>query len=444
MSCREPVQSVYEAQPSPTNWEASMRGEVTHCAFDRVISVDEMSEAFEPSLGFVDPGLSTAVHKYRLQYWTERGEGEPVLTSAALYIPETRRADPSPLLVIGHGGVGIADACAPSLEDPGGFHTDWRPLVYSYVGDGWVAIMPDNPGLGTPGTTAVFHSIDEGHTMLDATRAARKVFKEGTLSERNALIGHSAGGHAVYSAAAFAAGYGLDGTLDAAIALNPFWLPMSAWGALLSDAGGLLINTTLLSITMQFFTGHLAVYEGEESALDAFLPRKRDEAQQMLDGGCLTEVTSEERGPPSIGVHGAADLYQPEYTQEVGICGFTDTCETELAQTWRARWAADRPPPDPSIPLIQWTGAQDDFNLPTYQRCGLDRLEAQGADITACVERDSNHGNIVSRTAGWIRAHLTHVLLDGEAPEPCERLTVFDPELGCDLPIPNSTDPADP
>lgn len=80
--------------------------------------------------------------------------------------------------------------------------------------------MPDNPGLGTPSTTAVFYSIDEGHAMLDATRAARKLFKEGTLSERNALIGHSAGGHAVYSAAAFAASYGLDGTLDAAIALN--------------------------------------------------------------------------------------------------------------------------------------------------------------------------------------------------------------------------------
>ncbi len=50
-SCREPVESVYEGQSAPNDWTPAMRGDVAHCAFDRVISVDEMSEAFQSSLG---------------------------------------------------------------------------------------------------------------------------------------------------------------------------------------------------------------------------------------------------------------------------------------------------------------------------------------------------------------------------------------------------------
>lgn len=445
LGCDDALDSVYQGQTPPVDWGPEMRGDITQCAFERRISIDEMAEAFAVSDSFINPGLSTPVDKYRVQYWTERNEGEPVLTSAALYIPETRRADPSPLLVLGHGSVGNADQCAPSLEDPGGFNKDTRPLVYSYAGDGWVAIMPDNPGLGTPGTTAPLYSVDEGHAILDATRAARKLFNDGALTEKNALIGLSAGAHAVLSAHAFAADYGLEGSVDTVIAFSSIWLSAGIWGTLVSDAGAAFINSTLMSVTMQYFIGHLAVYEGEDAIGDAFLPEKRQEALEMLEAGCWAQVTTDEQGPPSIGVNVGADLFLPEYVDEVGFCGLRDVCETELAQTWRSRWVVDRPPPDPTIPVFYWVGGMDDFIPPGFQKCGLDRLEAQGANVTACVERDSDHSGIVSRSADWARQHLEEVLLGGDAPEPCETLDEFDPMLGCTIPIvPNSPDPADP
>jgi len=445
LACSDLLGSVYEGQAPPGNWSAAMRGDVTRCVFERVVPIEEMEEAFAVQESFIDPGLSTPVFKYRIQYWTERNEGEPVLTSASLYIPETRRADPAPLVVLGHGSVGIADQCAPSLEDSGGFNKDWRVLVYSYAADGWITIMPDNPGLGTPGTTAWLYSVDEGHAVLDATRAARKLFKSDALTDKNALIGLSSGGHAVLSAHALAAEYGFEGSLDTVVALSPIWLSAGIWGTLVSDAGALFINSTLMSVTMQYFVGHLAVYEGEESTGDAFVPEKREQALEMLEAGCWSQVTGEEQGPPSIGVELGSDLFTPEYVTEVGTCGLSDLCRTPLAEIWRERWVNDRPAPDQNIPIIHWTGALDDFIPPGFQQCGLDRLEAQGGEVTACVELQSDHSGIVPRSAEWIRQHLEEVLLGGEAPAPCESLASWDPGLECSIPIlPNSVDPSDP
>lgn len=447
LTCDDALDSVYEGLAPPANWRPEMRGDITRCAFERVVSIDEMADAFSPTIQdtFINPGLSTPVSKYRIQYWTERAEGEPVLTSAALYIPETRRADPSPVVVIGHGSVGFADQCAPSLEDPAGFNKDWRVLAYSYAGDGWISIMPDNTGLGTPGSSAWLYSVDEGHAVLDATRAARKLFHAGTLTEKNALIGLSQGAHAVLSAQALAAGYGFEGSIDTVVALSSFWFSGGVWGVLISPAGPAFLNSTLMSVTMQYFVGHLAAEEGEESALDAFRPEMRDAAIGMLEAGCWSQIAGDAQGPPSIGVNVGADLFLPEYVDEVGSCGLTDACETELAKTWRARWVADRPPPDTTIPIFFWTGGIDDFITPGFQKCGLDRLQAQGANVTACVESQSDHSGIAPRSAAWVRQHLDQVLLGGDPPEPCETLEQFDPELQCSIPvIPNSLDPNDP
>jgi hypothetical protein len=259
LPCTDALDSVYQGQTPPADWGPEMRGDITQCTFERTISIEEMAEAFTVSDSFVTPALSTPVYKYRIQYWTERNEGEPVLTSAALVEP------------------------------------------------------------------------------------------------------------------------------------------------------------TLMSVAMQFFVGHLAAYEGEDSRLDAFLPEKREEARQMPEEGCWSQITSTEEGPPSIGVTVGSDLFVPAYVEEVGNCGLTDTCETELAQTWRARWVVDRPAPNTTIPIFHWTGGMDTFISPGFQKCGLDRLEAQGGDVTACVEADGDHSGIVTKNADWVRQHLDQVFLGGDA-----------------------------
>jgi S-formylglutathione hydrolase FrmB len=427
----------------PSPWSASQRGKLVKCAFDRRVSAEEMKQHFSDE-NVPAPSISTGAYRLRVAYWTEREQGKPALTSGVLYVPETRRAEPSPLVVAGHGSVGVADKCAPSREDPGGFLRDFRTQIYTLAGDGWVVLAPDFPGLGTEGAATWMFSPDEGHAMLDATRAARELAKEGFFSGKNAIVGHSNGGHAALSAQSYAKAYGTEGSVDAVVVWAPFWLSNGAWGALISTVGNTLITPAFLAMSMMYFHGHLAAYEGEDSTTSAFLPDKAQTIGDFLEGGCWQDVARKEKGPETIGLKKGSDAFVAAYTSEVGPCGLQGTCDSDLAKAWKARWAVDRPPPDPTIPIALWHGKKDDFLTPGYEMCGIDRLTGQGADLTVCFSEGGDHSSVITLEAGWVRSYLTAKLIGGEGPGACPGLDTFDPPLACSAPIPNSTDPAEP
>ncbi len=444
-ACDDTLDAVYEGVTAPSPWAASMRGDVVRCAYDRVVTAAEMTAHFtDESL----PPLTatTDAYKFRISYWTERNEGEPVLTSASFYLPKTLKGTPPPLLVIGHGSVGVADKCAPSREDPDGFHRDFRTQLYTFIGDGWAVLAPDFPGLGTPGAATWMSSPDEGHAMLDGTRAARKLTKEGFFSDKNAIIGHSNGGHAALSAQSYAKSYGSAGTIDAVVVYAPFWLSNGAWGALVTTIGNALITPAFLSMSMQYFHGHLAAYEGEDKANDAFLPDKAEAIGTFLEGGCWQKVAHDgQDGPGALGLKKGSDAFTTDFTGEVGKCGFDGTCDGPLAAKWKERWTTDRPPPDPSIPIILWHGAKDDFLTPGFALCGVDRLQGQGADLTVCIDAEGDHSSLISSSADWVHSYLESVLLGaGDGPAPCVGVEALGADAKCSVPIPNSVDPGEP
>lgn len=442
-ACDDPIDSIYDAVEPPASWSSSMRGDIVKCAFDRKVTAEEMTAHFKDE-GLPEAPITTAAYKFRIAYFTERNAGEPVLTSASFYLPLDMRGSPTPLLVAGHGSVGLADKCAPSREDPDGFLRDFRTQIYTFVGGGFALLAPDFPGLGTPGATSWMYSVDEGHAMLDGTRAARKLAKTGLFSDKNALIGHSNGGHAALSAQSYAKDYGADGSIEAVLVFAPYWLSNGAWGALISPVGNALITPTFLSMSMQYFYGHLDAYEGKSHAADAFLADKRQPITDLLEGGCWQDVAHDDAGPTQIGLQKGSDAFLTEYVKEVGSCGFNGMCTTDLATTWKARWAADRPPPDPNIPIALWHGKNDDFLTPGYQMCGIDRLKGQGADLTICIDETGDHTSLIPASAAWSTAYLEEKLLGGAAPPACKGLEVFDPALECTAPIPNSLDPNEP
>ena len=442
-ACDDTLESVYEAAEPPASWSAADRGKLVKCAFDRKVSLDEMKAHFTDET-LPSPSLSTGAYRLRVAYWTERDEGQPVLTTGVIYVPETRRADPSPLVVAGHGSVGVADKCAPSREDPEGFLRDFRTQIYTLAGDGWVVLAPDFPGLGTEGAATWMYSPDEGHAMLDATRAARQLAKSGFFSDKNAIVGHSNGGHAALSAQSYAKAYGAEGTVETVVVWAPFWLSNGAWGALVSTIGNTLITPAFLAMSMMYFHGHLDAYEGEGHATDAFLPEKAETIGDFLEGGCWQDVARADKGPQDIGLKKGADAFLPAYVTEVGGCGLQGTCDTDLAKAWKARWAADRPPPDPSIPIALWHGKKDDFLTPGFQMCGIDRLTGQSADLTVCFSEEGDHSSVIPLEADWVRSLLEARLLGGAEPGACAGLETFDPPLTCSAPIPNSADPAEP
>jgi acetyl esterase/lipase len=439
--CTDPFDAVYAAHTPPTPWTAADRGTIVACAYDRTVSVAEMTAHFM-GLTLPVPTLSTAAYKFRVAYWTERNPGEALLTSGALYIPVTRRGAPSPLVVAGHGSVGVGDRCAPSREDPSGFAKDFRSMIYPLIGDGWVTLAPDYPGLGTPGAAAWQFAVDEGHSMLDATRAARHLTRAGLLSSHNAIVGHSNGGHAALAAQSYARAYGTDGTVDTVVVWAPLFISNAAWGALISDTGAALLTPAFIAMTLMYLDGHLAIYDDSATIDGAYLPGQRAAVSTLLETKCWGTVTDMVNGAASIGIATGRDAFQAGFVTEIGDCGLIGTCTTTLASTWKHRFAVDRPVPDATIPIVLWQGQLDTFLSPGYQQCGVDRLVAQGAALTTCLEPDSDHGSVTARSTTWVRAHLAHVLLGDAAPGACLSLASLSPS--CSVPIANGLTPDEP
>ena len=85
---------------------------------------------------------------------------------------------------------------------------------------GWAIVATDYPGLGTSGPHPYLVPQAEAAAILDATRAAGQL-KQFTLSERTVFWGHSQGGHAALSAAAYAPDYAPEFTVLGTAAMAP-------------------------------------------------------------------------------------------------------------------------------------------------------------------------------------------------------------------------------
>ena len=391
-----------------------------------------------------------------------RSDEQTLITSGAFWIPEERIGETSsPLLVNAHGSVGLADRCAPSKDDDDTHTIEWKPSIWAYASQGWIIAMPDNPGLGTPGITAWMFSPDEGRSILDATRAARNLFIDGVLSDKNAVYGNSLGAHGAISAHSYAKSYGTAGSLDLVIFANAYWISMASWGAVFSRTAAPIVNDNLINMALMYFYGHLAVHEGEEHAVDHILPEYQDMAQELFETKCWHEIVAEtERFDfpglmRTLGGKNAQDIVTTDYVDIVGLCGL-GTCNGDLAQTWYQRWTYDRPPPDTTIPLVYIMAEKDEFIIPKYQYCGVQRLEAQTQTLSLCIDKENEHGKGVSNNIKFIEGYFKHYLIDSseELPE-CigeEGLADYianDEELtdkmDCTLPlVPNSFEPDQP
>jgi len=126
------------------------------------------------------------------------------------------------------------------------------------------------------------------------------------------------------------------------------------------------------------------------------------------------------------------------------IAGRELRLERRLAFDLLTPWVTDRPAPVTDVPIVLWQGAKDDFIRPSYQQCGIDRLEGQNADLTVCVDPEGDHSSLIPNSAPWVRSFLAEKLLGEAAPAACAGIETIDPELKCGAPIPNSVDPSEP
>lgn len=155
---------------------------------------------------------------YRMLYVTTNADDEPVLTSAALVVPDDA-SGPIPLIDWAHGTVGVARGCAPSIG-PNAITEDGMPAMDSLARNGWAMVATDYPGMGAEGNFPYLIGEGQGRAVLDAARAARQV-PDLSIADETVIWGHSQGGHAALWAGQIAATYAPELDILGTAALSP-------------------------------------------------------------------------------------------------------------------------------------------------------------------------------------------------------------------------------
>jgi hypothetical protein len=199
--------------------------------------------------------------------------------------PGAAPAGGRPVVVWGHGSVGLADRCAPSH---GGIKDTFGGPLASLLQQGMVFAATDYQGLGTPGPARSAIGLSAGRATLDAARAARGL--DAGAGGRVVLHGHSEGGHAVLWAAELAPTYAPE--------LQVLGVAASAPGAEL--AAGLRVEAAagpaaLTSGAMLLVVAWSDVYR---APLDVLTPAGRKAAGRVRST-CLQELAA---GPEVMAV----------------------------------------------------------------------------------------------------------------------------------------------
>lgn len=137
----------------------------------------------------------------RIMYHSTDAEGRDRAVTGVVTRPTADAPDDGwPIVVTAPGTVGLASMCAPSRRGT-------PPPAFGVTG---VQVMTDYIGMGPIGERQAYLSREsEGHSVLDAARAARALDGSGA-GDRLLIFGHSQGGHGAQSAHELAANYAPD------------------------------------------------------------------------------------------------------------------------------------------------------------------------------------------------------------------------------------------
>ena len=145
-------------------------------------------------------GLSEAAQQYLMHYPSRSGvDGHSSrIDSAAVFLPKGKTPEGGwPVVVWAHGTVGVANQCAPSLNERTARD---KQYLNTWLSLGYAIVAPDYAGLGSEGVHHYLNARGEAWSILDGVRAALHQFP---LKNELILVGQSQGAHAAFSSAGF-------------------------------------------------------------------------------------------------------------------------------------------------------------------------------------------------------------------------------------------------
>jgi acetyl esterase/lipase len=318
-------------------------------------------------------------------YHSRDFDGHDVAVSGLVVAPPGAvPPDGRPVVVWGHGSVGLADRCAPSHA---GVLAAFGPWLGGLLQQGVVVVATDYQGLGTPGPARTGIGLSAGRAVLDVARAARGL--DAGAGGRVVLAGHSEGGHAVLWAAELARAYAPD--------LQVVGVVASAPGAELAaglEAAGSSGPASLTSGAMLLVVAWSDAYR---LPLEVLTPAGR-KAVDRVRNTCLQELAAD---PAIVAVHPRDLLTTPP---------------------WPALLARNTPGHAATpAPIFLAQGADDDRVTPAVTRALVQRLCRLGDTVELRTYQNVGHFDLVEAASTDVAAWIGERLAGRAARSTCRR-----------------------
>lgn len=152
--------------------------------------------------------LENASENLRILYSSTSGQDSktPIIVSGSIHLPKgTPPKGGWPVVLWGHGTVGVADRCAPSSAG-----RSYRDVQYlnRWLQEGFAVVATDYEGLGVAGPHLLINVPSLAFSVLDSGRAALKA--KLPLDNKIVIVGQSQGGAAAVAASSYSATYAPD------------------------------------------------------------------------------------------------------------------------------------------------------------------------------------------------------------------------------------------
>jgi pimeloyl-ACP methyl ester carboxylesterase len=305
-----------------------------------------------------------------------------------------------PVVVNAHGTVGLEDPCRVSNTVSG------AGLAGLFGARGAIGIAPDYPGLGTEGLHAYLSKEEEGKSVLDAIRAAKRLarYLDVPTNGRAAVVGLSQGGHAVLSAAALHASYAPELDVRAFGATAPASVYEEHWRGGAAVAGPHQPYFALVAWDWAELAG---------APQDFWSAERADDIDTLMRTRCLwsPSFTDELLLGEALG----------EDPAQIFTAPFLEAFSTGQWGPWTfmAQAFADNRvvPFEQTAPIRIWQGSADTVVLPAMTHGLVDNLNAAGMDVELVEVPGGTHINTAfgfvasaelatEDSVAWILGHL--------------------------------------
>ncbi len=155
-------------------------------------------------------------------YVSEGANGDLEYVSGEIYVPVMPTQSERKLLIWATGTTGTQDSCAPSRNDLFSVadQSSRVPSIDEFLARGYVVVMSDYQGSGTPGATAYLQGAQQAMASFDIARAARNL-PAAMAGTDVGIYGFSQGGQTALWAAHIVDEYAPEFNLVGAVPLAP-------------------------------------------------------------------------------------------------------------------------------------------------------------------------------------------------------------------------------